>query len=68
MREIADLRARAPHHLAVGVEQQVQFRRERAEIGREFAGDALGLAATDGDQALAQSAQRMQAKAHGERG
>ena len=53
MREIADLGAGALDDFAIGVEQQIDLGGERRDVLREFAADALGLAAADRRQALA---------------
>ena len=58
MREVADLGARALDDFAVGVEQLVHFDRQRRDILREIAGDALGLAAADRRHPLLQHPKR----------
>jgi len=45
MGEVADLSARALHHVAIGADQQIEFARKRCEILREIAFDFLGFAA-----------------------
>ena len=63
MREIADLRAGALDHVAIGLDEQVQLARQRREIARKNALDLLVLAAADRRHAVLQSPQRAQAVA-----
>ena len=44
MREIANLGARALHHIAIGADQQIEFARKRRQILRKIAFDFLGFA------------------------
>ena len=47
MGKIADLRAGPVQNFAIGVEQEVQFLRQRRDVLGVLAGDALGLPATE---------------------
>ena len=68
MGEIADLRPRALDDLTIGVDQLVDFGRQRGDVLRKFAGDALGLAAADRGHPLPQDPQRTQAESNRKRG
>ena len=68
MGEIADLRAGALDDVAIGVEQQIDLAGQRRDVLGKIAADALGLAAADRGDALAQHAQRPQPEAHRQRG
>ena len=67
MGEIADLGARALDDLPVGVDELIDFGRQRRDVLRKFAGDALGLAAPDRGHAFLQHSERPQAEADRER-
>ena len=68
MGEIADLGARALDDLAVGVDQLIDFGRQRSDVLRKFACDMFGLAAADGGHAFPQDPQRAQAESNRKRG
>jgi hypothetical protein len=61
MSEIADLGARAFHHVAVGVNQQIEFAGKRREILREIAFDFLGFTASYRGDPFLQLPKRFQA-------
>ena len=68
MREIAGLRARAQHHLAVDLDHAVQVVDQRLHFGGESARQARGLAGLDHAQRTAQARHRLQAEADLKRG
>ena len=68
MGEVADLGARALDNLPVGVDELIDLGRQRRDVLRKFAGDALGLAAADAGHPFLQHPERPQAEPDGERG
>ena len=53
MGEVANLRARAFYDLAIGGDEQIEFRRDRRDVARKGAFDSIRLAAADfGDAGL----------------
>jgi hypothetical protein len=54
MGEIADLGAGAFQDLAIGVEEQIQLARQRRDVTRVFARDALRLPLPDGAERAAE--------------
>ncbi len=62
MGEIADLGARALDNLAIGVDQLIDFGRQRGDVLRKFAGDMFGLPAADGRHPFPQDPERTQAE------
>jgi hypothetical protein len=61
VREIADLGARALHHIAIGVNQQIEFAGEGCQILREIAFDFFGFAASYRGDPFLQLPKRSQA-------
>ena len=67
MSQIADLGARALDDLAVGVDQLIDFVRQRSDVLRKFACDMLGLAAANRGHAFPKHSQRAQPESNRKR-
>ena len=64
MRQIADMGARALDDLAIGLDQRVGLARERSDLDREFALQALGMAGPDRGKTFGNTLERRKAEAH----